>query len=297
MKRIIGIFNLKGGVGKTVSTVSIASCLSQYFGKRVLVIDTDPSTDLTGFFMEAIKRPRREAFTNTLKDVLQGKCAAKEAIRKFTFYRIKGIKEFFTGMESEVQDETIDVIGPDMVPLRSCRIDFIPGDEEILGLSKNEIIKFGVLLNELDYDIILVDFSPEVLMNYTVFLLFGIKYLIIPAEATRSSIDGFSRILDLIRDAKEYAKTLGYNLQINILGLFFTRVQKSQSLPKEMIRQIREAIEGSFVFKTVIYESSSANKCISYGIAPTIMETSSQFVDNYKNLTREILRKTNSIEK
>ncbi len=43
---IISIYNLKGGVGKTTSTHSIAAGLSE-FGKKVLVIDIDPQSSLT----------------------------------------------------------------------------------------------------------------------------------------------------------------------------------------------------------------------------------------------------------
>jgi len=47
MAHIISTINLKGGVGKTTTTVALAEFLSAEFSKRVLVIDLDPQTNLT----------------------------------------------------------------------------------------------------------------------------------------------------------------------------------------------------------------------------------------------------------
>ena len=47
MAQVFSTINLKGGVGKTTTTVAMAEFLSGAMGKKVLVIDLDPQTNAT----------------------------------------------------------------------------------------------------------------------------------------------------------------------------------------------------------------------------------------------------------
>ena len=54
MKKIV-ISNLKGGVGKTTTTVNLAYSFMQ-LRKKVLVVDADPQANTTPFFLSKINK-------------------------------------------------------------------------------------------------------------------------------------------------------------------------------------------------------------------------------------------------
>ena len=66
--RTIAIFNLKGGVGKTITTATMAYCLANRHRKRVLVIDGDSQGNLSQYFDVAAEEGR------SLVDLLEGNC-------------------------------------------------------------------------------------------------------------------------------------------------------------------------------------------------------------------------------
>lgn len=64
--RTIAIENLKGGVGKTVTTISLAHILVEDYHKQVLVVDCDGQCNLTRFYLG------RAPDAPTLAEVLTG---------------------------------------------------------------------------------------------------------------------------------------------------------------------------------------------------------------------------------
>ena len=101
MGHVVATINLKGGVGKTTTTVALAEFLSGEFNKKVLAIDLDPQTNLTTvligepkwqvlndaghtlatLFKDAL-RPEGESPEFDLEKTLQKRVSPVDAVRK-----------------------------------------------------------------------------------------------------------------------------------------------------------------------------------------------------------------------
>lgn len=76
MGKVIGIISIKGGVGKTTLSASLASDLANYHDKKVLLVDANYSAPNVGLHMD-IPSP-----VKTIHDVLAGKSRIMSAIHK-----------------------------------------------------------------------------------------------------------------------------------------------------------------------------------------------------------------------
>lgn len=76
MSKVIGIIAIKGGVGKTTLSASLAYDLVNNHGKKILLIDANYSAPNLGLHMDIIKPDK------TIHDVLAGKVRIQSAIHK-----------------------------------------------------------------------------------------------------------------------------------------------------------------------------------------------------------------------
>jgi chromosome partitioning protein len=111
MAKIVSFINYKGGVGKTTTTYHVGCCLAEKHGKRVLMVDIDPQTNLT--FL----------------------CAPVEAWKKFKDHT-GTIASIYRRFQERTALDTRRFVWQRPIKVGSARIDnldLIPCDVDLLG--------------------------------------------------------------------------------------------------------------------------------------------------------------------
>ena len=256
MSKVICIANQKGGVGKTVSTVSLGVGLARA-GHRVLLVDADPQGSLT--ISLGMKNP--DELDNTLT----------------------------TLMQSVVEDRP----PPDGFGILHHRegVDFIPANIELAafevgltGVLSREYVLRQVLepLRE-RYDRILIDCMPS-LHLVTVNALTAADSVIIPSQPSFLSTKGLSQLMGTIAKVR---RQLNPGLQID--GVLLTMVDSRTNNAKAIISALRETGTMLNVFETEIPYSVRAAETSMEGKSIFAHDGRGKVAAAYEQLTKEVL--------
>src|SRR5437867_1647765 len=69
--KIVSFINYKGGVGKTTTTYHVGCSLAQHHGKKVLLVDIDPQTNLTFLCAPPEKWQEQKTRAGTIATIYQ----------------------------------------------------------------------------------------------------------------------------------------------------------------------------------------------------------------------------------
>jgi len=166
MQTITAVVNQKGGVGKTTTSINLASALAMK-GNSCLLVDLDPQAHCTiGLEIE----PNSE---KSLTEVLLKK--------------------------KSIEDVTVSTKIPNLFLAPShIRLD---RTEQLLA---SELFREAVLrktLEGLNYDFIIIDCRPT-LGTLTINALYACDFIVAPCEISRYALDGFSDLMETIETVK-----------------------------------------------------------------------------------------------
>ncbi|QIK56368.1 AAA family ATPase [Erysipelothrix sp. HDW6A] len=281
MNKVIALLNMKGGVGKTTSSINIATGLANK-GFKVLLIDFDPQANSTDILLDI---QQDEIFINDdVSEAINNFDAAslKEILMKLNKYEYSEV--FIDQMlfdpsirqTYQTQIENLHII-PSRLELANAEKTIRNGNEAIHNRLWN-VIK-GV---KNDYDYILID-CPPIINVLTINVLNAVDEIIAPIKIDRGAEKG---LIMTIQELMVIATS--YDLDILIRPLFTMvnqnntqkrRIEVLSSFKNDIVRPIESQIR--FQDKPV-NESSFKNKLV-------INDTKANVGQDYRNVVDELI--------
>ena len=278
MAHVVSTINLKGGVGKTTTTVALAETLSGEFRKRVLVVDLDPQTNATTMLIGENKWRKLNKKGHTLARLFQD--ALEPDNKKFDF------------------DATLQIGVSDV---RSARtVDLLPSSLDLIGIQDDlatapagkfhsviptELLWRAVKARLDDYDVVIVDCPP----NLGIITLNGLRIsqgYIIPTIPDFLSTYGIPQIVSRIREfSEEIAEP------IEPLGIVITKFQSNSTVHSNVHRDLIAGNDAP-VFRSIIPQANDIAAAAEHSDYSRTLKQKWGYkglADRYKGLVGEIL--------
>lgn len=257
MSKIIAVANQKGGVGKTTTSINLASSLA-VLEKKILIVDADPQANSTsglGFDVKNIKTGIYECLIDDVnpKDII---------------------------LTSEVE-------GLDILP---SHIDLVGAEIELLNQPNREKVMKEVIDSvKEDYDFVIIDCSPS-LGLITVNALTASDSVIIPVQCEYFALEGLGKLLNTIKIIQTRLNT-----SLEIEGFLLTMYDPRTNLSNQVVKEVQKHFD-SMVFETIIQRNVKLGEAPSYGKSIIQHDASSRGATNYLNLARELLQNNEMTE-
>lgn len=255
--RTVSVINLKGGVGKTVTSINVAYELMRS-GRRVLLIDCDKQGNTSRFFSCNCKNK------NSLSDVLVGDIDAKDAIYLTNY------------SDTDSLAPTLDVLPADMSLLNAAK-----------QIDHNQIRPGSARLKDAlesianDYDYCIIDCAPDVNISI-VNALVASKDVIIPVVIDKFTFYGIAEVMEKIDEVK-----IWLNHDLNFAGCLVTSY-KNTDLCNEGVEILQEKY--GKVFHTKIKWTPIVSKSTFAGIPLAEFSPRCGAAKSYKEFVAEYER-------
>ena len=249
MRKIISITNQKGGVGKTTTTINLATSLAA-IKKNILVVDADPQGNAsTGLGLNYSNR------SPSIYEMIHEKKLIKQGIRDTI---IPGLK----------------IIG--------SNTDLAAAEVELTEFENREYVFENIFKNVREFDFIFID-CPPALGLLTINSLVASNTALIPLQSEFFALEGLSALMktfDLIKH--------NFNNGLEIEGILLTMLDKRNSLSSLVERDVREHF-GEKVYRTTIPRNVKISEAPSHGKPVLIYDTQCSGSQAYIELAKEVI--------
>ena len=253
MGKVIAISNQKGGVGKTTTSINLASGLA-HVGKKVLLIDFDSQGNAT----QGLNASQNNSQA-TIHSVLMEGVPIQQAI----------------------------------VPKMNPRIDIVPANINLAGADldmdkmeagKEELLKKAIAPIRDQYDYIIIDCPPSLSM-LTINAMTTADSVLVPIQCEYYALEGLSQLIhtiDLVKDR--------LNNDLEIEGVVFTMYDARTNLSLQVVENVKENLQQN-IYKTIIPRNVRLAEAPSYGQPITLYDPRSTGAEAYRLLAEEVINR------
>ncbi len=249
--KIISIFNQKGGVGKTTTSINLSSYLAMQ-GYRVLNIDIDPQGNTTsglGF--------DKRGLNESIYDILTSDMSIDDAMKKSEL-----IENFY--------------LVPSTMELAGAEVELISKE------NRENILKSKILNMESKFDFIFIDCPPS-LGLLTINALTASDSVLIPIQCEFYALEGVGQLINTIQLVK---KSLNKNLEVE--GVIMSMYDGRTKLSNEVVSEVKSYFKDN-VYNTTIPRNIRLAEAPSFGLPIMLYDDKCRGAEAYESLTKEFL--------
>ena len=250
MAKTIAIANQKGGVGKTTTSINLASGLA-YAGKKVLLIDFDPQGNASTGIGAKVSLDELSVYDAFLSDVDVNSCIKK------------------------LQRPPLDIL--------PSNINLAGSDLKLANMEQREHqLEKALAKIKPNYDYIIIDCPPSLgLLNTNA--LTASDSVLIPVQCEYYALEGITQLLQTIRLVQ---KT--FNPHLKIEGVLLTMYDSRTRLSPEVGQEIRKHFKEK-TYKTYIPRNIKLSEAPSAGKSIFDYDLNSEGAKAYVSLTKEVI--------
>jgi len=257
-RSVISVINQKGGVGKTTTTINLATALAKK-GKKILIIDLDPQGNATTGLGKSNNDEEKSVY-----NILIGKISAENAIQESS---VKGL---------DLIGSNVNLSGLEVETANDANRAFLL--KEILKKENNSLFN--------DYENIFIDCPPS-LSLLTVMSLVSADELLIPLQTEFFALEGITQLVKTIDRIKA-----NLNPKLSIRGILLTMFDKRNKLSSQVDNEARKHFKDK-VYKTVIPRNVRLSEAPSHGVPCLIYDKGCPGSKSYISLAEEFINQNN----
>ena len=258
--RIITIANQKGGVGKTTTTINLATALAA-IGESVLIVDLDPQGNAsTGLGIDRHNRPLSSY------DVLTQEATVPEAAMA------TDVPNLF------IVPSTLDLLGIEMEIAQSAD----------RSRRLRDALRFDSQVAD-SFSYILIDCPPS-LNLLTLNAMAAADSVLVPLQCEFFALEGLSQLLQTVDQVRT---TL--NAELSIQGIVLTMFDSRNNLASQVVDDVR-AYMGEKVYRTVIPRNVRVSEAPSHGKPAILYDLRCAGSQAYLQLASEVIQRERQLQ-